>query len=81
MRRRLGLAQALLTDPALLVLDEATVGLDPEQRLRFRELTSRAAESRTVILSTHQTEDVAALCGTVVVISAGALCSPAHPPT
>jgi ABC-2 type transport system ATP-binding protein len=71
MRRRLGLAQALLTEPALLVLDEPTVGLDPEQRLRFRELISRAGESRTVLLSTHQTEDVAALCGTVIVISSG----------
>ncbi len=71
MRRRVGLAQALLGDPALLVLDEPTVGLDPEQRLRFRELISRAAEGRCVILSTHQTEDVAALCGSIVVVQAG----------
>ena len=71
MRRRVGLAQALLGDPQLLVLDEPTVGLDPEQRLRFRELVSRAAEGRCVILSTHQTEDVAALCGAIVVVRAG----------
>jgi ABC-2 type transport system ATP-binding protein len=71
MRRRVGLAQALLDDPDLLVLDEPTVGLDPEQRLRFRELISRAAERRCVILSTHQTEDVAALCNAIVVVQAG----------
>jgi ABC-2 type transport system ATP-binding protein len=71
MRRRVGLAQALLGEPELLVLDEPTVGLDPEQRLRFRELISRAGEGRCVILSTHQTEDVAALCGVVVVVHAG----------
>ena len=71
MRRRVGLAQALLGDPQLLVLDEPTVGLDPEQRLRFRELVSRAAEGRCVILSTHQTEDVAALCTAIVVVQAG----------
>ncbi len=71
MRRRVGLAQALLGDPQLLVLDEPTVGLDPEQRLRFRELISRAAEGRCVILSTHQTEDVAALCNAIVVVQAG----------
>lgn len=71
IRRRVGLAQALLADPELLVLDEPTVGLDPEQRLCFRELVSRAGEGRTVVLSTHQTEDVAALCGQVVVIKAG----------
>ncbi|MDP9429694.1 MAG: ABC transporter ATP-binding protein [Actinomycetota bacterium] len=71
MRRRVGLAQALLGDPDLLVLDEPTVGLDPEQRLRFRELISRAAEGRCVILSTHQTEDVAALCNAIVVVQAG----------
>ena len=64
-------AQALLGDPELLVLDEPTVGLDPEQRLRFRELVSAVAEGHTVLLSTHQTEDVAALCQRVVVIDDG----------
>src|ERR1044071_2391156 len=71
MRRRVGLAQALLGDPDLLVLDEPTVGLDPEQRLRFRELVSVVAEHRTVVVSTHQTEDVAALCARVVVLHGG----------
>ncbi len=71
MKRRLGLATALLREPELVVLDEPTVGLDPEQRLRFRELVSRAGEDRTVILSTHQTEDVAALCEHVVVVDRG----------
>jgi len=71
MKRRLGLAQALLGDPDLLVLDEPTVGLDPEQRLRFRDLVSRAGEGRTVVLSTHQVEDVAALCEHVVVVDRG----------
>jgi ABC-2 type transport system ATP-binding protein len=71
MRRRLALALALLGDPDLLVLDEPTVGLDPEQRLRFRALVSERAEGRTVLLSTHLTEDVAALCPRVVVLAAG----------
>jgi ABC-2 type transport system ATP-binding protein len=71
MRRRVGLAQALLGDPELLVLDEPTAGLDPEQRLRFRELVSHAGEGRTVILSTHQTEDVTALCSRIAVIHQG----------
>jgi ABC-2 type transport system ATP-binding protein len=71
MKRRLGLAQALLGDPDLLVLDEPTVGLDPEQRLRFRDLVSRAGEGRAVVLSTHQVEDVAALCEQVVVVDRG----------
>jgi ABC-2 type transport system ATP-binding protein len=65
MRRRVGLAQALLGDPDLLVLDEPTVGLDPEQRLRFREMISHAGEGRTVVLSSHQTEDVTALCARI----------------
>jgi ABC-2 type transport system ATP-binding protein len=73
MRRRVIIAQALIGDPELLVLDEPTVGLDPEQRLRFRELVSRIAEQHTVVLSTHQTEDVAALCQRVVVMDHGAV--------
>ena len=71
MRQRLGLAQALLGTPELLVLDEPTVGLDPEQRIRFRDLVSEAGHGRTVVLSTHQTEDVAAVCSHVVVVNKG----------
>ena len=71
MRRRVALAQALLGDPDLLVLDEPTAGLDPEQRLRFREIVSERSNDRTVVLSTHQTEDVAALCQRVVVMLDG----------
>ncbi len=70
MRRRVALAQALLGEPDLLLLDEPTAGLDPEQRLRFRELVS-AAPHQTVVISTHQTEDVAALCARVVVLDHG----------
>ena len=73
MRRRVALAQALLGTPELLVLDEPTVELDPQQRLHVRELISEAAESSAVVLSTHQTEDVAALCSRVVVLRAGAV--------
>ena len=73
MRRRVALAQALLGDPDLLVLDEPTAGLDPEQRLRFRELVSRLGEGRTVLLSTHQTEDVVALAQQVLVLHLGRL--------
>jgi len=71
MRRRVILAQALLGDPGLLVLDEPAAGLDPEQRLRFRETVSAIAEHHTVLLSTHQTDDVTALCQRVVVLDHG----------
>jgi ABC-2 type transport system ATP-binding protein len=71
MRRRVGIAQALLGRPELLVLDEPTAGLDPEQRLRFRELLGTEASGSTVLLSTHQTDDVAALCHRVVVLLEG----------
>ncbi|MEU5281812.1 ABC transporter ATP-binding protein [Streptomyces asoensis] len=71
MRQRVALAAALVGDPGFLVLDEPTVGLDPEQRMRFRELIAQAGEGRTVLLSTHQTEDVAMLCHRVVVLAQG----------
>jgi ABC-2 type transport system ATP-binding protein len=71
MRRRVGIAQAFIGRPDLLVLDEPTAGLDPEQRLRFRELLGREAAGATVLLSTHQTDDVAALCQHVVVLLDG----------
>ena len=70
-RRRVGLAQAMLGDPALLVLDEPTTGLDPAQRATLRRTLSVAAQESTVLLSTHQTEDVAALCERVVVLAGG----------
>jgi ABC-2 type transport system ATP-binding protein len=71
MRQRVALAAALVGDPGFLVLDEPTVGLDPEQRMRFRELIAKAGEGRTVLLSTHQTEDVAMLCHRVLVMAGG----------
>jgi ABC-2 type transport system ATP-binding protein len=73
MRRRLGMAQALLGSPELLVLDEPTTGLDPEQRASLREILSGFGHRGTVLLSTHQTEDVAALCDRVVVMDKGAV--------
>jgi ABC-2 type transport system ATP-binding protein len=73
MRRRVGLAQALLCRPDLLVLDEPTVGLDPEQRLRFREVLAGLSPSTCVLLSTHLTEDVSALCPRVVVLDRGSV--------
>jgi ABC-2 type transport system ATP-binding protein len=71
MRQRVALAQALLGDPRLVILDEPTAGLDPEQRLRFRELMSGLATDRSVLISTHRTEDVTALCRQVVVLRDG----------
>jgi ABC-2 type transport system ATP-binding protein len=73
MRRRVAIAQSLVGAPDLLLLDEPTAGLDPEQRLRFRELLGAHAPGATVVLSTHQTDDVAALCQRVIVLLAGAV--------
>lgn len=70
-RRRIALAQALIGSPGLLVLDEPTTGLDPEQRASLRGVLSEAGHRSTVVLATHQTEDVAALCERVVVLDAG----------
>jgi ABC-2 type transport system ATP-binding protein len=70
-RRRVALAQAMLGDPRLLLLDEPTTGVDPQQRVSLRQVLSQAGERSTVLLSTHQTEDVAALCDRVVVLDHG----------
>jgi ABC-2 type transport system ATP-binding protein len=71
MRQRLGIAQALLGQPDLLILDEPTAGLDPEQRLRFRELLSGLPGDPVTVLSTHQADDIAAICPHVVVLLKG----------
>jgi ABC-type multidrug transport system ATPase subunit len=73
MRRRVGIAQALLNDPQLLVVDEPTAGLDPEERIRFRTLLSQLAERRTVLLSTHIVDDVAQTCTELAVLGRGRL--------
>ena len=72
-RRRVALAQALLGEPRILVLDEPTTGLDPAQRATLRRTLSVIAADSAVLLSTHQTEDVAALCERVVVLAAGVI--------
>ena len=70
-RQRVGIAQALLGDPPFLIFDEPTVGLDPEERIHFRNLFSHAAQDRLVLLSTHIIEDVQSVCDQLVVINCG----------
>ena len=70
-RQRVGIAQAILGDPALLILDEPTVGLDPEERIKFRNLFSLASQQRIVLLSTHIIEDVQSICSRIIVINNG----------
>ena len=71
MKRRVGIAQALVNDPKLLIVDEPTAGLDPEERIRFRNLLVNLAADRTVLLSTHIVEDIGQTCRDLAVISRG----------
>jgi ABC-type multidrug transport system ATPase subunit len=73
MLRRVGIAQAMVNSPSLLVLDEPTAGLDPEQRVRFRGLIREIGQHSTVFVSTHLVEDVAAACDELAVMQAGEL--------
>ena len=78
-RQRVAIAQALLGDPQLLVVDEPTVGLDPEQRVRFRDLLARFARDRVVLLSTHVVSDVETTADRIVVIADGAVTADGSP--
>ena len=73
MKQRLGIAQALLHDPKVLIVDEPTAGLDPEERVRFRNLLCEIAENKAVILSTHIVGDVEATCEKIAILDEGML--------
>ena len=71
MKRRVGLVQALLNEPKFLIVDEPTTGLDPEERIRIRNLLVDFSENRTVLFSTHVVEDLAAVCSQLAVMKRG----------
>ena len=73
MKRRVGIAQALVNDPKILIVDEPTAGLDPEERIRFRNLLVNLATDRVVILSTHIVEDIGQTCQDLAVLSKGCI--------
>lgn len=79
MRQRLGIAQALAGNPRIVVVDEPTAGLDPEERLRFYRLLAEMAEDRLVLLSTHIVEDISVLCPRVAVLSGGQILADTAP--
>ncbi|MEV6851047.1 ATP-binding cassette domain-containing protein [Actinoplanes sp. NPDC051411] len=73
MLRRAGIAQAIVNQPQLLLLDEPTAGLDPEQRFNFRDVLRDLGQQATVVVSTHLVEDVGAVCGEVALMNAGTI--------
>jgi len=79
MKQRIGIAQALLNDPQILIVDEPTAGLDPEERVRFRNLLSELSGERVIILSTHIVSDVEATATDIALISNGTLVAHATP--
>ena len=79
MKQRIGVAQALLNDPSILIVDEPTVGLDPEGRVRFRHLLAELARDRVVILSTHIVSDVEAAANDIAIINRGKLVTRSPP--
>lgn len=70
-KQRVGIAQAILNNPELLIVDEPTVGLDPEERIKFRNLFSEGSKGKIVILSTHIIEDVESICNSIIVLNKG----------
>lgn len=74
MKRRLGIAQAIIHDPKVIVVDEPTAGLDPEERVRFRNLLCEIAKDRIVLLSTHIVGDIEATCENIAVLNQGKIC-------
>ena len=72
-RQRVGLAQALIHNPAVLILDEATTGLDPNQIVEIRNLIKEAGKEKTVMLSTHIMQEVEAICDRVIIIDKGVI--------
>ncbi len=71
MKRRLGIAQAIINDPKVLIVDEPTAGLDPEERVRFKKLLKNTSENKIVILSTHIIEDIEETCEKVAILNNG----------